>query len=174
MDSSVAGPIEEKYAEKGHVVISNAKNHRMDPDVPVIIPEVNPDHFEITKKQKYKGAIITNSNCVIMPMALVMAPLHKKFEVEWVQLTSMQAISGAGYPGVASYDILGNVIPFIGGEEPKVETESQKILGTMENGTIKSASYIVSAQCNRVPVVDGHTETLSIKFKKKPFKNKVR
>ncbi len=174
MDASVAGPLEEDYAEKGHVVVSNAKNHRMDPDVPIIIPEVNPEHFEVTRHQKYKGAIVTNSNCVVMPMAMVLAPLHKAFGLEWVQLTSMQAVSGAGYPGVSSYDIIGNVIPFIGGEEPKVEVESQKILGTIEGDTVKSADFIVSAQCNRVPVIDGHTENLSIKFKKKPTPGEVR
>lgn len=174
MDASVAGPLEEEYAEQGHIVISNAKNHRTDADVPIIIPEVNPDHFEITKKQKYKGAIITNSNCVVMPAAMVLAPLMKEFGIEWVQLTSMQAISGAGYPGVASYDIIGNVVPFIGGEEPKVETEAQKILGTIDGNTIKSADFIVSAQCNRVPVIDGHTENLSIKFKKKPTPEEVK
>jgi len=174
MDASVAGPLEEQYAEKGHFVVSNAKNHRMDPDVPIIIPEVNPDHFEVTKHQKYKGAIVTNSNCVIMPVAMVLAPLHSAFEIEWVHIMSMQAISGAGYPGISSYDILGNVIPYIGGEEDKVETESQKILGSIMGNTIKPAEYIVSAQCNRVPVIDGHSECLSIKFKKKPTLKDVR
>ena len=174
MDASVAGPLEENYAAMGHIVISNAKNHRMDSDVPIIIPEVNPDHFEITRSQNYKGAIVTNSNCVVMPMAMVLAPLQEAFGIEWVQLTSMQAVSGAGYPGVPSYDIIGNVIPFIGGEEPKVETESQKILGTIEGDTIKPADFIVSAQCNRVPVIDGHTENLSIKFRKKPTVEEVK
>jgi len=173
MDASVAGPLEEQYAENGHFVVSNAKNHRMDPDVPIIIPEINPDHFEVTKHQKFKGAIVTNSNCVIMPVAMVLAPLHDAFEIEWVHIMSMQAISGAGYPGVASYDILGNVIPFISGEEDKVETESQKILGSIEGNTIKPAEYRVSAQCNRVPVIDGHSECLSIKFKKKPTPENV-
>jgi aspartate-semialdehyde dehydrogenase len=174
MDASVSGELETAYAEKGHVVISNSKNHRMDPDVPIIIPEVNPDHFEVTRKQKYKGAIVTNSNCVVMPVAMVLAPLHKAFGIEWVQITSMQAISGAGYPGVPSYDIMGNVIPYIGGEEPKVETESQKILGTVDGNVIRPADYVVSAQCNRVAVIDGHTETMSIKFKKKPTPAQVR
>jgi aspartate-semialdehyde dehydrogenase len=157
--------LEEQYADAGHVVVSNAKNHRMDPDVPIIIPEVNSDHFEITRLQRYAGAIVTNSNCVVMPVAMALAPLHAAYGVEWVQLTSMQAISGAGYPGVASYDILGNVVPYIGGEEPKVETEGQKILGTVVDGTVEPADFVVSAQCNRVPVVDGHTVCLSIKFK---------
>lgn len=174
MDASVAGPLEEQYAKGGHAVISNAKNHRMDEDVPIIIPEVNPDHFEITKKQAWKGAIVTNSNCVIMPSAMVLHPLNEEFGIEWVQLTSMQAISGAGYPGVASYDILGNVIPFIGGEEPKVESEGQKILGTLEGDKIVPAPFVLSAQCNRVPVVDGHLENLSIKFKKKASPEEVK
>ena len=165
LDASAAGPIEKSCAERGQAVFSNAKNHRMDRDVPLVIPEINPDHFELTRVQTYRGAIITNCNCVVMPLAMVLAPLHRAFGVKWVQLTSMQAISGAGYPGVASYDILGNVVPYIGGEEPKVEVESQKILGTLKNGGIEPAEFAVSAQCMRVPVIDGHTETLSIAFR---------
>lgn len=126
MDAEVAGPAEEEYARRGHFVISNSKNHRMDKDVPIIIPEVNPEHFELIKVQPYKGAIITNSNCSTMFLAMVLAPLHRAFGVEKVFVSTMQAISGAGYPGVASMDILGNVIPFIGGEEPKMECEAQK------------------------------------------------
>ena len=174
MDSSVAGPIEQDYASKGHIVISNSKNHRMDPDVPIIIPEVNSAHFEITRKQRFTGSIITNPNCVIMPVAMVLAPLHQVFKVKWVQLFSMQAISGAGYPGISSYDILGNILPFIEGEEPKVEIEAQKILGSLEGGAIKPADFVVSAQCNRVPLIDGHTIDLSIKFEKKPSPRQVR
>lgn len=174
MDSSVAGPIEEDYASRGHIVISNSKNHRMDSDVPIIIPEINSDHFAITKKQRFAGAIITNSNCVIMPVVMILAPLHQAFKVKWVQLFSMQAISGAGYPGVSSYDILGNILPFIEGEEPKVEIESQKILGRLEEDSIKPADFVVSAQCNRVPLIEGHTINLSIKFEKKPNPQQVR
>lgn len=174
MDASVAGEAETNYAELGHVVISNSKNHRMDKDVPIIIPEVNPDHFEITKKQPYKGAIITNSNCSTMFIAMTLAPLHREFGVEWVQVATMQAISGAGYPGVSSMDILGNVVPYIGGEEDKVETESQKILGTVVGDEIKDEKFIISAHCNRVPVFDGHTENLTIKFKKKPTVEEVK
>jgi len=173
MDSSVAGPIEEDYASKGHIVISNSKNHRMDRDVPIIIPEVNSSHFEITKKQRFKGAIITNSNCVVMPVAMVLAPLHQAFKIKWVQLSSMQAISGAGYPGIPSYDILGNIVPFIEGEESKVETESQKILGRLDGNTIEPADFVISAQCNRVPLVDGHTINLSMEFEKKPSPQQV-
>ena len=166
MDASVAGPLEEDYARAGRTVVSNAKNHRMDADVPIIIPEINADHFEITRRQNWDGAIVTNSNCVIMPVAMVLHPLNEAFGIEWVQLTSMQAVSGAGYPGVSSYDILGNVVPFIGGEEPKVESEGQKILGRLTDDGIEPASFVLSAQCNRVPVIDGHTECLSIKFRK--------
>ncbi len=173
MDAEIAGPIEENYASEGHVIVSNAKNFRTHPMVPIIIPEVNPDHFEITRRQPWKGAIVTNSNCVIMPASLVLSPLMDAFGLEWVQLTSMQAISGAGYPGVPSYDILGNVVPFIGGEEEKVESEGQKILGTLTETGITPAPFVLSAQCNRVPVVDGHTENLSIKFKKKPSPGEV-
>ena len=174
MDASVAGEAETNYANKGHIIISNSKNHRMDRDVPIIIPEVNPDHFELLKLQPYKGGIITNSNCSTMFIAMVLAPLEKKLGIEWVQVTTMQAISGAGYPGVSAMDILGNIVPYIGGEEDKVETESQKILGTLENNTIKDANFIISAHCNRVPVFDGHTENLTIKFKTKTSVEEVK
>ena len=174
MDGEVAGPAEEEYARRGHFVISNSKNHRMDKDVPIIIPEVNPEHFELIKVQPYKGAIITNSNCSTMFLAMVLAPLHRAFGVEKVFVSTMQAISGAGYPGVASMDILGNVIPFIGGEEPKMECEAQKILADLKNGELVPAPFVVSAHCNRVPVFDGHTESVSILFKNKPTVEQVK
>ncbi len=167
LDSSVAGPLEEKYAKAGHVVISNSKNHRMDADVPLIIPEINHDHFALTKKQSYAGAIITNSNCSTMFLAMVLAPIYESFGIEAAQVTTMQAITGAGYPGVPSIDILGNVVPYIGGEEDKLETEPQKILGRLDGDRIVPAPFPISAQCNRVPVFDGHTETLSVKLKNK-------
>lgn len=174
MDAEIAGEAEEEYARRGHFVISNSKNHRMDKDVPIIIPEVNPDHFELIKSQPYKGAIITNSNCSTMFLAMALAPLHKAFGVEKVFVTTMQAISGAGYPGVPSMDILGNVIPFIGGEEPKMECEAQKILGDLKNGELIPAPFVVSAHCNRVAVFDGHTESVSILFKNKPTVEQVK
>ena len=174
MDASVAGDAESNYANRGHIIISNSKNHRMDKDVPIIIPEVNPEHFELTKIQPYKGAIITNSNCSSMFIAMVLAPLYRHFGIEWVHVSTMQAISGAGYPGVSAMDILGNIVPYIGGEEDKVETESQKILGTLDNKEIKDADFIISAHCNRVPVFDGHTENLTIKFKKNTTVNEVK
>ncbi|TVQ40987.1 MAG: aspartate-semialdehyde dehydrogenase [Spirochaetaceae bacterium] len=164
LDSSVAGPAETNYAESGHFVISNSKNHRMDPDVPLVIPEVNSDHFALIERQPYKGAIVTNSNCSTMFLAMVLAPLHRTFGVAAVQVTTLQAISGAGYPGVASMDILGNVIPYISDEEEKLETEAARILGTLGPDGVEPASFAVSAQCTRVPVFDGHTETVSIRF----------
>ncbi|RKX77483.1 MAG: aspartate-semialdehyde dehydrogenase [Spirochaetes bacterium] len=174
LDSSVAGPVEEKFAHAGHLVISNSKNHRMDEDVPLIIPEINPDHLELIKKQPYTGAIITNSNCSTMFLAMTLAPLHRKFGVDAVNVTTMQAVSGAGYPGVASLDILGNIIPYIKDEEEKLETETQKILGTYTEKGVIPADIKISAQCHRVPVYDGHTETLSIKFSNVPSIEDVR
>jgi aspartate-semialdehyde dehydrogenase len=167
LDSSVAGPVEEAYAKKGHHVISNSKNHRMDSDVPIVIPEVNADHLQIIKRQPYKGSIVTNSNCSTMFLVMALAPIQRAFGVEAVQVTTMQAVSGAGYPGVASMDILGNVVPYIGEEEEKMERETRKMLGTFTGAAIEPAPFMVSAQCNRVAVFDGHTETVSIKLSSK-------
>jgi aspartate-semialdehyde dehydrogenase len=164
LDSSVAGEAEVAYAEKGHMVVSNSKNHRMDPDVPLVIPEINSEHLALLKQQRYSGGIVTNPNCSTMFLAMALAPLHRQFTVESVQTTTMQAISGAGYPGVASMDILGNVIPYIKSEEEKMEAETGKILGDWGEGSVTPAPFPVSAQCNRVPVYDGHTETVSVKL----------
>ena len=175
LDSSVAGAVEEAYARKGHHVSSNSKNHRMDPDVPIVIPEVNPEHLEIIKRQPYGGgSIVTNSNCSTMFLVMALAPLHKEFGVEAVQVTTMQAISGAGYPGVPSMDILGNVIPYIGEEEEKMERETKKMLGTYASGAIEPAPFAVSAQCNRVAVFDGHMETVSVRLATKASPEAVR
>jgi aspartate-semialdehyde dehydrogenase len=168
LDSSVAGTIEDDFAQAGYTVLSNSKNHRMDEDVPLVIPEVNPDHLEIIPIQRRnrnsKGCIITNANCTTMFLAMALGPIHKAFTIEKVFMVSMQAVSGAGYPGVPSLDILGNVIPFISGEEEKVEIETRKILGTFNGKSIDLADFQVSAQCNRVAVEDGHTESVSIKL----------
>jgi aspartate-semialdehyde dehydrogenase len=175
LDSSVAGALEERYARQGHFVVSNSVNHRLDPDVPVIIPEINHDHLDIIHTQPYEGAIVTNSNCSTMFLAMALAPLYRAFGVEAVQVTTMQAISGAGYPGVPSMDILGNVVPYIGGEEEKMEVETQKILGRLTDGRIVPAPITISAQCNRVPVFDGHMETLSVRLSSKaPLEDVVR
>jgi len=171
LDASVAGPIEEDFARAGYVVLSNSKNHRLDPDVPLVIPELNHDHLALIpiqrKNRNAKGYIVTNSNCSTMFLAMALGPLHREFGVEMVFVTTMQAISGAGYPGVPSLDILGNVIPYIGGEEEKMEIETRKILGRFTGTQIDLAPFPVSAQCNRVPVEDGHTESVSVKFAKK-------
>ncbi len=168
MDSAVAGEAEDRLSAEGHLIISNSRNHRMDPTVPLVIPEVNWEHFALTKKQKRSAAIITNSNCATMFLAMVLAPLHRNFTVEAVHIVTMQAVSGAGYPGVASVDILGNILPYIDGEEEKIPRETNKILGTLHDDHVESSNIVVSPQCNRVPVQDGHTASLSIRFKTKP------
>jgi len=159
LDASVAGEIETDFAQNGFYVISNSRNHRFDEDVPLMIPEVNYDHLELLKSQNYKGGIVTNPNCSTIGLALVLKPLYDAFGIEAVNVVTMQAVSGGGYPGVPSLDIIDNVVPFIGGEEKKMETEPLKILGKLTSGKIENANFKISAQCNRVAVIDGHTET---------------
>ena len=171
MDADFAGEIERDFALAGIPVISNAKNYRMEDNVPLLIPEVNANHIELVKHQNWggKGFIVTNPNCSTVGMVSALMPFVK-YGIEVIQVTTMQALSGAGYPGVASLDILGNVVPFIGGEEAKMEIESKKLLGTLnaEATKVDFADFKISAQCNRVPVLDGHTETVSIKLKNPP------
>jgi len=174
LDSQVAGEVERAYAEQGHLVVSNSKNHRMDPDVPLVIPEINHDHLALIEGQPYAGAIVTNPNCSTIFLAMALAPLHRAFGLEAVSVTTLQAISGAGYPGVPGMDIMGNVVPYIGGEEEKLETESLKILGELQEGRIVPAPLSVSAQCTRVPVIDGHTETISVKLSRPAGLDQVR
>lgn len=168
LDSAVAGSVEQAFAGAGAVVLSNAKNHRMDADVPLVIPEVNADHLMLIDRQKeargWEGAIITNSNCAVAPMTMALAPLHSAFGVRQAVMVTLQAISGAGYPGVPSLDILGNVIPHIPGEEEKIEPELNKMLGTLEAGQVVNAPIVVSAHCNRVPVQHGHTVCMTLGF----------
>jgi aspartate-semialdehyde dehydrogenase len=175
LDASVAGDIERAFAEAGHIVLSNARNHRMDPLVPLLIPEINHDHLglldEQRRQKRWPGAIVTNPNCSTVVLAMALAPL-RLFTVRSAIVTTMQAVSGAGYPGVASLDILGNVVPFIGGEEEKMESETLKILGT-DGGRVPYEA-IVSAHTNRVPVVDGHTMTVSVDLADKPSLADVR
>ncbi len=177
MDASVATDIERSFAQAGHIVVSNSKNHRMEPDVPLLVPEVNWDHLQIVPLQQrhrgWKGQIVTNPNCSTVGLTMGLGPL-KPFGITRVIVTTMQAISGAGYPGVASMDIVGNVIPFIGGEEEKMEQETQKILGDFRGDHIEPLAAKVSAHCNRVPVVDGHTETVSVEFSTKPSEADLR
>ena len=170
LDSSVAGDVEKAFAQAGRVVLSNAKNHRMDPDVPLVIPEINADHLSLIEVQRDKrgwpGAIVTNANCASTVVTVALAPLHEAFGATKVMVATMQAVSGAGYPGVASMDILGSVIPYIGGEEEKIETESNKILGALEDGGVAHAEIAFSAHANRVPVEHGHTACISVEFER--------
>jgi aspartate-semialdehyde dehydrogenase len=165
LDASAADTIEPAFAAAGHTVISNARSFRMQDDVPLLIPEVNPDHLALIDRQRdargWRGAIVTNPNCSTVVLAMALAPL-RPFGIRSVLTTTLQAVSGAGYPGVASLDIIGNVIPGIGGEEDKIETETQKILGTLGNGRVTPHPVVVSAHTTRVPVVDGHTLTMSV------------
>jgi aspartate-semialdehyde dehydrogenase len=171
MDAEVAGPIEQAFARAGATVVTNARTHRMDPDVPLLIPEVNADHVALLDCQResreWKGAILANPNCSTAALALALAPLHRAFGIERLFVSTMQAVSGAGYPGVPSLDIIGNVIPHIGGEEEKIERESRKILGTLSNGAVEPAPFAVSAHTNRVAVVDGHMATVSVGFQRR-------
>jgi aspartate-semialdehyde dehydrogenase len=176
MDASVATEIEQAFAEAGHVVVSNSKNHRMEQDVPLLVPEVNADHLRIIplqqRKRGWKGQIATNPNCSTIVLTMALAPF-KQFGIKNIIVTTMQAISGAGYPGVASMDINANVIPFIGGEEEKMQQETQKILGSFAGDRIDPLAAKVSAQCNRVPVVDGHLVAVSVQLEKKPSREEA-
>src|SRR6478672_9129993 len=167
LDSSVAGDIEKAFAGAGHLVISNSKNYRMDPTVPLMIPEINADHLKLLDQQPaargWKGRIVTNPNCSVIALTMALAPL-RQFGLKTALVTTMQAISGAGYPGVASWDILGNVIPFIDGEEEKIQSETQKILGCLKNGRVEPHAVVVSATTTRVPVHNGHTESISVEL----------
>ncbi len=171
LDSSVAGGAEEDFARAGYPVVSNSKNHRMDSDVPLLIPEVNPSHLDaLSTQQKNRGYdtgfIVTNPNCSTAGLVLVLKPLADAFGLEKVFVVTLQAVSGAGYPGVASMDIHANVIPFISGEEEKMESEPQKLLGKWDGARFIDAGLGLSAHCNRVPVLEGHLECISVSLKK--------
>src|SRR6185312_16252349 len=172
MDASVATEIERAFAEAGHIVVSNSRNHRMEPDIPLLVPEVNADHLSILKAQQqnrgWKGTIVTNPNCSTVVLTMALAPMTQ-FGINLVIASTMQAVSGAGYPGVPSMDILGNVIPHIGGEEEKMQQETQKILGAVKNGRFLPLGARVSAHCNRVAVVDGHLVAASVELVEKPL-----
>jgi aspartate-semialdehyde dehydrogenase len=171
LPSGNAGAVEEELAAAGFAVCSNAASHRMDPDVPLLIPDVNADHTALIPVQQARrgwkrGFIVTNPNCTTTHLVCALKPLHDAFGLAAVNVVSMQAISGAGYPGVSAMDILDNVIPSIGGEEEKVEIEPRKLLGSLAGDTIALADFLVSAQCNRVAVRNGHTEAVSVKLKR--------
>lgn len=171
LDSTVAGEAEENFARAGYPVVSNSRNHRMDPDVPLLIPEVNATHADaIPLQQKNRGYdrgfVVTNPNCSTAGLVLVLKPLADAFGLEKIFVVTLQAVSGAGYPGVASLDIHGNVVPFISGEEEKMEAEPQKLLGKWDGARFVEAGLGISAHCNRVPVLDGHLECVSVSLKK--------
>jgi len=176
LDASVAGEIEQAFAAAGHIVVSNSRNHRMDASVPLLVPEVNANHLDLLARQSrdkgWTGAIVTNPNCSTVVMTMALAPL-RVFDLQQVVVVTEQAVSGAGYPGVPSMDILGNVVPYIGGEETKIETESTKILGELRDGRIEPHRVVVSAQATRVPVVDGHTEMLSVRLGASPDPDEI-
>jgi aspartate-semialdehyde dehydrogenase len=171
LDSKIAGEVEKQFARAGHAVISNSSNYRMDPDVPLVIPEVNPDHLRLIPGQRlargWTGMIVTNPNCTAIGLVMSLAPLERSFGLEKVLMTSMQAVSGAGYPGVPTLDILGNVIPYISSEEEKVEREAHKLLGKLSDGHVEPAGFALSAHCNRVLVEDGHMESISVSLRSK-------
>jgi aspartate-semialdehyde dehydrogenase len=167
LPSDVAGKTEEDFASAGHIVVSNASAHRMDPDVPMLNPEINCNHISLIaeqrRKRKWDGAIVTNPNCSTTVLTLPLKPIYDKFGIKNVFVSTMQAISGAGYPGVASLDIVDNVIPYICGEEEKMESETQKILGSPS----KPADFKVSSSCHRVSTLDGHLEAVFVETKQK-------
>ena len=177
MDASVAGEIEQAFARAGHLVVSNSRNHRLDPDVPLLVPEVNGDHLALVEHQRrargWTGAIITNPNCSTVVLTLSLAPL-RQFGLRSVLVTTLQALSGAGYPGVASLDAVANVIPFIDGEEAKIETETKKILGALAGRQVEPHAVSVSAQTTRVPVINGHTESIAVALDARPSVDDIR
>lgn len=168
LPGDVAGPLETRFARAGYPVISNSSSHRMDDQVPLLVPEVNPEHLAVLDACAGvgggRGCIVTNPNCSTVMIALALAPLAARFGVEAVSVTTLQALSGAGYPGVASLDITDNVVPFIAGEEEKIERETRKILGRLDGGRVEPAGFVVSAQCHRVNVVDGHLAAVRVKL----------
>lgn len=173
LDAGLAREIEPRFARAGCAVVSNASAHRMDADVPLVIPEVNPDHLDLVGRQPWGGCIVTNPNCVVAGLAIVLKPLQDAFGLEAVDLTTLQAISGAGYPGVPALDVLANVIPGITGEEDKLRTEPCKILGTLDGDCVRKARIAISAQTTRVPVVDGHLLSMSVRLGRRATADEV-
>ncbi len=171
LDAGIARELEPQFAAAGCAVVSNSSAFRMQENVPLIIPEVNADHLPLIEKQCWRkqsgGYIVTNPNCSAIGLVVALAPLHRKFGIESIFVTTMQAVSGAGYPGVASLDILGNVIPYIAKEEEKMEEETRKLLGRLNGDHVEPAAFSMTAHCNRVAVEDGHTESVSVKLRQK-------
>ena len=176
MAADLAGEIEEAFARAGHVVVSNSTSHRQGADVPLLVPEVNPEHLGLLPAQRrghgWEGAIVTNPNCAAIVIAVPLAAL-KPFGPRRAIVTTFQAVSGAGYPGVPSLDAVGNVVPFIRGEEEKIEPEMRKILGRLAGDRIEPLPLTISAHCNRVPVVDGHMAAVSLELAEKPSRDEL-
>lgn len=176
LDAAVAGEAESEFAAAGHIVVSNARNHRMDPLVPLLIPEINPGHLGLlplqNKEKRWRGAIVTNPNCSTVFLAMALAAL-RDFELKRVLVTTLQALSGAGYPGIASLDATANVIPYIDGEEEKIEAETRKILGRLVRGAVELHPVAISATTTRVPVVNGHTESVAVELGKKTEREEI-
>lgn len=175
LPSAVAGDLESELAHRGHIVVSNASSHRLDDDVPLIIPEINPDHLALVERQaeRWPGAIVTNPNCSVVGLTLALAPLHERFRIETVMVTTLQSLSGAGRRGVSALDAVDNVIPYIAGEEEKLSQEPRKILGALGEGRIVPADFRLSAQTHRVPVRYGHTLAVALKLSERASVDQV-
>ena len=173
LPSDVAGPIEEELLAAGYIIFSNAASHRLDQNVPVVVPEVNLDHLNLISSQKTTGKIVTDPNCSTTGLVMTLKPIMDRFGLEEIKVVTMQAISGAGYPGLSSLDIMDNVIPYIKNEEEKIVTESKKILGELKRERIEPAGFSLEAQCNRVPVVDGHLLSVFVETAEKVTLDKV-
>jgi aspartate-semialdehyde dehydrogenase len=177
LDAAIAAELEPRFAEAGCAVVSNSSALRMNHDVPLVIPEVNAEHIKLLEcqswRRKSQGFVVTNPNCSAIGLVMALAPLHRQFGIETVIAVTMQAVSGAGYPGVASLDILGNVIPYIAKEEEKMQEETLKLLGKLDGSKVTPADFGMSAHCNRVAVEDGHTESVSVKLRKKAESEEV-
>jgi aspartate-semialdehyde dehydrogenase len=177
LDTAIALEMEPEFAQAGCAVVTNSSALRMQKDVPLVIPEVNPDHVKLlecqTWRRQSRGFVVTNPNCSAIGLVIALKPLHERFGIDTIHVVTMQAVSGAGYPGVPSLDILGNVIPYIPKEEEKMEEETRKLLGRLDGSGIVAGDFAMSAQCNRVAVEDGHTESVFLKLKKKPAAEEV-
>jgi aspartate-semialdehyde dehydrogenase len=177
VDAAIAREMEPAFANAGCAVVSNSSAFRMAPNVPLVIPEVNSEHLEMIEEQPSRttsgGYIVTNPNCSTIGLVMALKPIEEQFGIEQIFVSTMQAVSGAGYPGVPSMDILDNVIPYIGSEEEKMESETLKLLGKVHSGSVKTLDARMTAHCNRVAVVDGHTECVSIKLRKAATREQI-
>ncbi len=177
LDADIAREMEPRFAAAGCAVVSNSSAYRMAANVPLVIPEINAEHLHLIEEQPSRaesgGYMVTNPNCSTIGLVMALKPLEERFGIEQIFVTTMQAVSGAGYPGVPSMDILGNVVPYIKSEEEKMEAETLKLLGRLEGHAVTPLAARISAHCNRVAVEDGHTESVSIKFAKTATREQI-